>query len=200
MSSHYIAKQLTPNQIAQAFPLVEILDAGLTAEQWSDYATAFTGSSGRLKDRGIITVQNDQGVIYGLSAYWLRHDLRRGNVLEIESFATLDLMGGRSAARTLLRALEKLARRRNCSCISINLLNPHMRRWLREPHHPAVELFRAAGYRGKPMRLRKCFQAAWSPTRTGGGLRGGALQNRLYTRVDAGRIPNPFRHGAAAGV
>ena len=64
------------------------------------------------------------------------------------------------AARTLLGALEKLARRRNCSCISINLLNPHMRRWLREPLRPAVDLFRAAGYRGEPMRLRKCFQAA----------------------------------------
>ena len=160
MSNHYIARQLTPNQIAQAFPLVEILDAGLTAEQWSNYATALTGSSGRLSDRGIITVQNDQGVIYGLSAYWLRRDLRRGNVLEIENFAALDLMGGRSAARTLLGALEKLARRRNCSCISINLLDPHMRRWLREPLHPAVELFRAAGYRGEPMRLRKCFHAA----------------------------------------
>lgn len=160
MSSHYSAKHLTSNQIPRAFPLVEILDAGLTAEQWSNYATALTGASGRANDRGIITVQDDQGVIYGLSAYWLRRDLRRGLVLEIENFAALDLMGGRSAARTLLGALEKLARRRNCSCISIDLLNPHMRRWLREPLDPAVELFRAAGYRGEPMRLRKCFHAA----------------------------------------
>ena len=56
-------------------------------------------------------------------------------------------------------ALEDLARRFECSCVSLSLLNPQMRKWLREPRNPAMDVFRAAGFRGEQLRLRKCFAA-----------------------------------------
>lgn len=157
MGDKFVVRQLKPSQISQVFPLAELLAEGLSAEQWSDYAAALIESAGDEGHCGFITVQNERGIVYGLSAYRLRRDLYQGQVLEIENFAALDLTGGKSATRALLAALEHLAEQRNCGCISVNLLNPLMRRSLRESSDPSVDLFRSAGYRGEPMRLRKCF-------------------------------------------
>jgi hypothetical protein len=32
-----------------------------------------------------------------------------------------------------------------------------MRKWLRQPRNPAMDVFRHAGFRGEQLRLRKCF-------------------------------------------
>lgn len=157
MSSPYVVRKLRTDQISQVFPLAELLSESLTERQWSDYAAALLASAGDEGHCGFITVQNERGTVYGLSAYRLRHDLRHGRILEIENFAALDLRGGKSATRALLNALEGLAEERECACISVNLLNPVMRRVMREPSDPSVDLFRIAGYQGEPMRLRKCF-------------------------------------------
>lgn len=157
MGSHYVVRKLRTDQISQVFPLAELLSDNLTEEQWSEYAADLLATAGDEGHCGFITVQNERGTVYGLSAYRLRHDLRHGRILEIENFAALDLRGGKSATRELLKALEELAEQRECSCISVNLLNPVMRRVMREPSDPSVDLFRVAGYQGEPMRLRKCF-------------------------------------------
>lgn len=157
MSDPYVVRPLAPDQIAQAYPLVSIFDPELTQEQWSDYAKALITQPSGADHHSIITVQDTQRYIYGLSVYWLRPDLREGWVLDIENFAVVDITGHRNAAKVLLRALEDLARRLNGSCVSISLLNPRMRKWLREPNNPAMDLFRAAGFRGEQLRLRKCF-------------------------------------------
>jgi len=156
MGTNYVVKDLAPKQILQALPLARLVDANLSEEQWIDYAETLTdqATNGHC---GIMTVQSKTGTIYGLSAYRLKNDLRSGRVLEIENFAAMDLRGGRSAAAALLRALERLARKHDCSCVSINLMDPYMRLWLREPSHPGVDMFRSRGYRGEPLRLRKCF-------------------------------------------
>ncbi len=159
MSDPYLVRPLAPEQIPQAYPLVAIFDPNLTKEQWADYAGALVSEKceGEGEHHSIITVQSTQDYIYGLSVYWLRPDLRQGKILEIENFAVVDITGNRTAAKTLLRALQDVALRLDCSCISISLLNPRMRKWLREPKNPAMDLFRAAGFRGEQMRLRKCF-------------------------------------------
>ena len=72
----------------------------------------------------------------------------------------VDIAGNRKPAILLLRALEELAGRLGCSCISISLLNAQMRKWLRDPRNPAIDIFRAAGFRGEQLRLRKCFASA----------------------------------------
>jgi hypothetical protein len=107
-------------------------------------------------------VQSIHKAIYGLSGYWLRPDLRRGGILEIENFAVVDITGKRKAAVLLLRILEDLAWRSGGSFVSISLLNPQIRKWLREPRNPATDVFRVAGLRGEQLRLRKCFAEAVS--------------------------------------
>ncbi len=160
MAGSYLVKPLGEEQIAQAYPLVSFFEPALTQEQWSDYAHALITHTGAGKDHSIITVQSTQGAIYGLSVYWTRPDLRQVRILEIENFAVVDIIGNRKAALVLLRALEDLARRAECNCVTISLLNPQMRKWLREPNNPTMDVFRAAGFRGEQLRLRKCFAAA----------------------------------------
>ncbi len=157
MSDPYVVRPLAPEQIPQAYPLVAIFDPKLTKEQWADYAAALVSGQGEGEHHSIITVQSTQDYIYGLSVYWLRPDLREGKILEIENFAVVDITGNRLAAKMLLQALQDMAFDRGCSCISISLLNPQMRKWLREPKNPAMDLFRAVGFRGEQLRLRKCF-------------------------------------------
>jgi hypothetical protein len=157
MSDPYAVRPLAPDQIPQAYPLVAIFDPTLTQEQWSKYAGALISEKADREHHSIITVQSSQDYIYGLSVYWLRPDLREGQILEIENFAVVDIIGNRTAARVLLEALQDVALGLDCSCISISLLNPQMRKWLREPKNPAMDLFRASGFRGEQLRLRKCF-------------------------------------------
>jgi hypothetical protein len=160
MTNTYLVRPLGVDQIAQAYPLVSIFDPQLTKDQWLDYAGTLIAGAGDGEDRSITTVQSIQKAIYGLSVHWARPDLHRGRILEIENFAVVDITGNRKAAVVLLRALEDLARRSGCSCVSISLLNARMRKWLRDPRNPAMDVFRAAGFGGEQLRLRKCFAEA----------------------------------------
>ncbi len=184
MTGAYLVRPLAYCQIPQAFPLVSMLDMALTVEQWQDYAGAMIQPPGdrngqrteaavvagpqgdRTKDLNglheghrMLSVQSEQGHIYGVSAYWLKPDLRRERVMEIENFAVVDVTGTRRAARVLLDGLEALAREQGCSCIVIGLLNPMIRRRLRDEQEATVDLFKATGFQGDYMRLRKCFEA-----------------------------------------
>ena len=109
-----------------------MFDAGLTMERWPVYARALTEASDDPADHKILSVQSGQGHIYGVSAYWLKPDLRRNRILEIENFAVVGVTGTRRATRVLLDGLEDFARCQDCSCMVINLLNPMMRKYLRD--------------------------------------------------------------------
>ncbi len=160
MTETYLIRPLGADQIAQAYPLLSIFDPRLTKDQWLDYAGKLIEWTGSAEERRIITVQSIQKAIYGLSVQWVRPDLHRGRILQIENFAVIDIAGNRKAAVLLLRALDDLARRLGCHCVSISLLNAQMRKWLRDPGNPAMDVFRSAGFSGEQLRLRKCFAAA----------------------------------------
>ena len=155
MPSPYIARPLSSGQIAQAFPLLAVLDPELTLERWSDYAAAFVEPPDDAEPRRIMTVQNAQGYIHGLASCRRRCDLRYGCVLEVENFVSLDLTGNKVAANALLKVIEALAREWGCQHISLSLLDPRMRRHLRTPHRQATSLFDLAGYHEEPFRLGK---------------------------------------------
>lgn len=157
MSDHLVAKPLTLDGIPKAFALVSLFDGGLSQEAWRLYVNAILGASGNGHDRGIMTVQTVMGFIYGLSAHHIKHDLRRGRIFEIENFAVADLIGAKTAAGVLLRSLESLAQAQECSCVSLRLLTPKMRRTLRWSNGTRTDLFEDAGYRAEPLRLGKCF-------------------------------------------
>ena len=155
MPSPYIVRPLTTAQVAQAFPLLAVLDPGLTLERWSDYATAFVEPSEDAEPRRIMTAQNAQGYIYGLASCRRRCDLHHGCVLEVENFVSLDLTGNKVAANALLTVIEALAREWGCGHISLSLLDPRMRSNLSAPRQPATSLFDFAGYHEEPFRLGK---------------------------------------------
>lgn len=159
----YEARPLAPAQIPQAYPLVALFDAGLTPDQWSRYAAVLVkGSNGSgglngASRESILTVQNERGYIFGLSSYWIRPDLWREKVLEIENFAVADIIRGRKVALVLLEALERTARAHDCNCLSIKLIDPRIRHWLRPAEGPEPDIFESAGFKGDRLRLRKCF-------------------------------------------
>ena len=154
MANPYIVRPLTTDQIAQAFPLLAVLDPDLTLERWTDYAAAFIEPS---KDgpRAIMTVQNAQGYIYGLASCQRRCDLHHGCVLEVENFVSLDLTDNKVAANALLTVIESLAREWGCGHISLSLLDAGTRGNLRLPRQPATSLFDFAGYHEESFRLGK---------------------------------------------
>ncbi len=158
MSDCFVVKPLTPEQIPQAFALVSIFDGRLSQEAWCEYAAAIVEKADNGVGRGIMTVQSEEGYIYGLSVHHLKQELRRGRVLEIENFAVVDLIGAKTAAGLLLESLESIARAQQCRCMSLKLLNPAMRKWLRRSNGPRADIFQAAGFRGEPLWLRKCFE------------------------------------------
>ena len=158
MSDHFVVKPLTRERIPQAFVLVSIFDAALSQDAWCHYATAIVESADNGLARGIMTVQSQRGYIYGLSVHDLKHELRRGRILEVENFVVADLVGARPAAGLLLESLEGIAREQQCHCMSLRLLNPKMRRTLRQSNGTRTDILKAAGYRGEPLRLRKCFE------------------------------------------
>jgi hypothetical protein len=157
MSDCFVVKPLTPEQIPQAFALVSIFDGGLSQEAWCEYAAAVVEKADNGVGRGILTVQSEEGYIYGLSVYHLKQELLRGRVLEIENFAVVDLIGAKTATGLLLESLESVAQEQQCRCMSLTLLNPAIRKWLRRSNGPRADIFVAAGFRGEPLRLRKCF-------------------------------------------
>lgn len=157
MSSGLLVRPLATDQIPFAYPLLSVCDPELTLEQWTSYADGLLNGANGSGARRILTVQTPESTIYGLSVYWLRPDLWRGSILEIDNFAVIDMMRGRVAAAILLQALEELGHENGCSCVSIQLINPRMRRWLRGANGATTDLFSAAGFRSGRLRLRKCF-------------------------------------------
>jgi hypothetical protein len=154
---YYNVRPLSQERIPEAFPVVAFLDEQVTPQQWSDYATAVVAASGQGGGHGIMTLQDPQSNIIGLSVYHVRPDLQRGRVLVIENFAVVTLIGAQQAASTLLAAMEALARDRDCACLAISLLD---RRDRRSPNHRSNQtgrLFKGAGFRLDVARLSKCF-------------------------------------------
>ena len=158
MRGPFDARALTRDQIPQAYPLISITAPGLSFERWADYAASFFGPAGPAMPGEIVTVQNAERYIFGLAICRPRLDLCHGRILEVENFVTLDLTGGRRAARVLLSATEDRARSWDCDCICVSLLgngaDPRVR------GHPAIPLFQTSGYVGEAKRLAKTLRAA----------------------------------------
>jgi hypothetical protein len=158
MSDHFVVKPLTRAGIPQAFVLVSIFDGTLSQDAWCHYATAIVESADNGLARGIMTVQSQRGYIYGLSVHDLKHELRRGRILEVENFVVVDMVGAKTAAGLLLESLEGIAREQQCHCMSLKLLSPVVRKALRQSNGTRRDILKEAGFRGEPLRLRRCFE------------------------------------------
>ncbi|WP_207480821.1 hypothetical protein [Arenibaculum pallidiluteum] len=116
----YVAKTLKPAQVDQAFPVIRTIAPDLGLDSWRGFAAATLDDdacSGDEAGRGIMTVQNGRGYIHGLFTYRCAATLLNGRTLHAENLVVLDLFDPAAAAEELLRAMERTARRLNCSTI-----------------------------------------------------------------------------------
>ncbi len=143
-------RPLTPERVAQAFPLIQIAFPAVNLEDWRAFALP-PASAQNHTDGGIITVVNEQGYIVGLCCYRVAQDFQHGNVLMAEHFLTLDLFDQKAVVHALADAAESLARERRCTAIHTSLPETDVKgadAWL-------VRILRDRGHRFESLRMCK---------------------------------------------
>lgn len=153
--ANYHVRQLMPERIPEAFPVVAMLDEDITIQRWSDYASAMVGPKGRNESHGILTLEDRLGRIIGLSVYVIRPDLQRSRILVIENFAVVTLIGVQHAASILLSSIERLARDRACRYVAVSLAERKSRGAPDQGRGPTGRFFKGAGFRLDLARLCK---------------------------------------------
>jgi hypothetical protein len=154
MPAHFVAGPLDRQHVAQAFPLVSMIVPNLTLNRWRAFAQARMAARRGGAEQGIFAVRNPAGYIHGLVFYEISEDLRQGRVLLASNLIAAESVGRDEAVGALIRAIENLARARNCAAVQTMLPESdeaHAQResWL-------VARFRRAGH--EPRIIRACHQ------------------------------------------
>ncbi len=147
---------LTPERVAQAFPLIQTAFPAVSLEDWRDFATPLASAPCQA-DGGIVTVVSEQGYIVGLCCHRVARDLQHGAVFMADPFLILDLFDQEAVVRALADAVESLARERRCTAIHTSLPETGVKgadAWL-------VRILRARGHRVESLGM--CKPLANSP-------------------------------------
>lgn len=115
------AKQLRPESIAQAYPLIQAALPEVPLEAWLAFASALVEQRDP-PETGIISIVSEQGYIAGLSSYQVHRSLTHGHSLTADHFVAMDLFDRRAVVNALAEAIEALARERRCGAVHTNLL------------------------------------------------------------------------------
>ncbi len=113
-------RPLTPERVAQAFPLIQTVLPAVTLEEWRDFALPLASQAGQATS-GVVTVFSEQDFIVGLCCYRVEKNLHHGAVLMADPFVALDLLGLKAVASALADAIESLAREWHCTAIHTSL-------------------------------------------------------------------------------
>lgn len=116
-----IIKPIAPDQVAQAYPLVQAIEPGLTLERWRAHIRELTERLQRGGRGGIMSLQTPEGYIHGLFAYEVADDLRCGRTLNVGTVVAFHVGEAAEAARQMMQAIEAVARQNACSTIQIKL-------------------------------------------------------------------------------
>ena len=116
-------RPLTRRQIGQAFALIRTEMPEAVAGRWRSFALARSGPGpgGGVRDRGIMTVQNQTGYILGLFVFDVRDDLRDGRTLAVSHLAVPGLVGRGTLARHLVEGVITIAQLNDCRMIDVTL-------------------------------------------------------------------------------
>ena len=115
------AQPLTPECIAQAYPLVQATFPKVSLDDWMSFARALVLHRDR-PETGIISIVSEQGYIAGLSSYRVDHSLIHGQSLTAEHFIAIDMFDRRAVVHALAEAVEALAHEHRCRAVHMNLL------------------------------------------------------------------------------
>ena len=141
MTDPFVFARLHPNQIDQAWPIIQSSLPGAQIESWRRFANDL--SYRPESEAGIIAVQNGD-YLHGLFSYAIGPHPAHQRLLTVDNFFVLDLFNPGLVADVLLDAVDQVARRYHCQAVHTLLpQNPYGaaadRTWL-------GERFRARGH------------------------------------------------------
>lgn len=152
MKRRFIAKQLLPERLDDAFPIARAAVPSLSLERWRAFAGESVAVADRATPPGIMVVENDRGYIQGLCTYRLQHDMRLGTILTVDDLVALDLVDDGAIAGVLIDALEARARAFGCSAIRLHVAEDSQAR----PNSPMLyEFLKRTGHAVDAVRLVK---------------------------------------------
>ena len=115
--ANYKTGALSPDRIAQAFPVAREVAGDLTLEAWSEFARTMVAGGREFALPSGIIVAELEGYIRGLFTYHVVPDLSYGRTLVARDLAVLQLIARESLADALLKEIHQLARRHRCDAI-----------------------------------------------------------------------------------
>lgn len=123
MPGPFTAKELSTDQVAQAFPLIQSAVPELTLEKWNVFVDLVAGLARGAERRhaGIMTIQNSRGYIHGLFSYMVEASLHHGRVLSIDNFVAFDFVEREQAIETMFGAMDDIAYGLGCQAIHVRL-------------------------------------------------------------------------------
>jgi hypothetical protein len=115
-------QRLTPDKVAQAFTLVELVVPDISRGTWRKFARGRISQASSLSG-GILTVQDSQGIIVGLASYIIEKDVNVGQILRIDQLVSVAIIAQQRnlVMATLLDAMEDIATNHRCSAIRFRL-------------------------------------------------------------------------------
>ncbi len=142
------ARKLTADRMAQAFPLVQLVNPNLSLDNWKRYVSHRTQADVE-EPKGILIIEDNYHHIAGLFGYLIDMNLQHGRVLVARDLVMMALFEHQrcQTLRTIVETLEELAHNNSCSAIyTVTMMPPSCE----DSSTPMAELFTAAGHRREP--------------------------------------------------
>jgi hypothetical protein len=110
--------RLTPEEISEAFALVQLAAPTASFSRWQAYADGVLGSAGK-GSGGFLVTRDRRGIILGILHFEVRHDLQQGRLMQAFDILTCGASARHrlSVILALIRSLEALAQREYCACL-----------------------------------------------------------------------------------
>ena len=132
MSATYQARPLTHLTADMTFPLVQMMQTGLTVERWREFVAEFCTDCGSVvrvgcddvlwqRPRGIIVVANERGYIHGLFSYYVRDDMSDGRVLHVDNLMAVEIIAGAHVFDAMRDAMTRLVHGHECANVYVSL-------------------------------------------------------------------------------
>lgn len=121
LMSDLCPKILTEDQLPQVYPLVELHNKSLSLSEWLHFAESHRQGPGD-GGRGFLSLQDPGSVIKALAQFAVDYELMEGQVLRAANLLTLSVLprDGRLIAEQMVRALEDLARQKDCKALYLS--------------------------------------------------------------------------------
>lgn len=107
--------KLEPERMAEAYPLIRHL-AWVEPAQWSAFGRHLADQGG-----GVLAAEVEGRQIYGVAAYLPVANLKHGSALRVEAIAAIEFGLASPIRKTLLAALDEVAKLKGCKVVMVTL-------------------------------------------------------------------------------